>query len=85
MRSDHEATQPPLGHIMMKPDVDMVRMSELLGEAKSITGRRHWGVLGYFLAQGEAALLGIEPGDGEKGTVEFRPALSGYKPEGGEW
>ncbi len=70
---------------MTKPDDDMIRMGELLAEARSITGRRQWGALGYFLDQGEAVLLGIEPGDGEKGGVEFRPSRSHYKPEANEW
>jgi hypothetical protein len=70
---------------MTKSDVDMVRMSSLLAEARSISIRRHWRMLGYFIDQSDAVLLGIEPGDGEKGTVEFRPLRSRYKPEAGEW
>ncbi len=61
---------------MTKPDDDMLRMSELFAEARLITGRRQWGVLAYSLDQeeAEAVLLGLKPGDGEKGTVEVRPA-----------
>ncbi len=69
---------------MTKPDDDMIRIAELLAAAKSICTCRQWNVFGYFLDEAEAVLLGIEPGNGEKGTVEFRPA-SRYKPDAGEW
>ncbi len=70
---------------MPRPDDDMRKMSELIAEAHSIATRRKWPVLGQILDQAQSALLNVEPNDGEKHKVEFRPTIRRYTPWLDEW
>jgi hypothetical protein len=60
-------------------------MSDLLCEPKSIAARRSWKNVGTCLAHAAAALVGVEPLDGEKGGVEFQPVLRRQCTESDEW
>lgn len=70
---------------MPRPDDDMRKMSELIVEARSISTRRNWLVLGQILDEAQSALLNVEPNNGEKDCVEFRPTFRRYKPWPDEW
>ncbi len=69
---------------MTRPDVDMRRISDLFAEARSIANRRDWPSIERALDQAETALLRVEPNDGEKGRVEYRPTFEMCEPEAGE-
>ncbi len=69
---------------MPRPDVDMRRMSDLFAEARLIANRRDWPLIGRALDQAETALLRVEPNDGERGRVEYRPTFEVCEPESGE-
>lgn len=58
----------------------MRKMSELLAEAQSIAARRKWPALSQILDGAQFALLNVEPNDGERHNVVFRPTGSRYKP-----
>lgn len=66
---------------MTKPDVDMRRISDLFAEARSIAICRNWPTVGHALDQAQTALLRVEPHNGEKGRVEFRPTFEVCEPE----
>ncbi len=69
---------------MTKPDVDMRRISALFAEARSIANRRDWPSIARALDQAETALLRVEPNDGEKGRVEYRPTFEISEPKSDE-
>jgi hypothetical protein len=72
------------GTTMPRPDKDMRRMSELFAEARSIANRRGWPLIGRALDQAQTALLRVEPHDGEKGRVAYRPTFESYEPDSNE-
>ena len=61
---------------MARQDQDMKRMSELQAEARSISARRNWVVLGRVLDEAKAVVPGIEPNDGESKDVKYRPGIA---------
>jgi hypothetical protein len=60
---------------MPKADFDMRRISELFAEARAIATRREWSSISQAIDCAQTALLKVEPYDGEKGRVEFRPTF----------
>jgi hypothetical protein len=53
----------------------MRRVSALLAEARAIATRRDWRSVSQAIDYAQTALLKVEPHNGEKGHVEYRPTF----------
>ena len=60
---------------MSKSDSDLRRISDLLAEARAIATRRDWRLVSQAIDYAQTALLRVEPHNGEKGRVEYRPTF----------
>jgi hypothetical protein len=63
-----------------KPDRDMIKISVLLAEARSIASKRDWRAIETALDHAQTGLLQVEPHNGEReGNVSFRPSQFGHR------
>jgi hypothetical protein len=66
---------------MPKPDFDMRRISDLFAEARAIANRREWPTISHAIDCAQTALLKVEPYNGEKRRVEYRPTFEIWESE----